>query len=852
MLVAVTAFLISATPRPCEAVEVGQIVEVRVETQALRGKQSAVTVPEGDRFEVREAQNGWLLGQFVVEGQKVLGWVRAKDVRATDQTTTTDVGRYQESAQELAQRKPELQSLGTSLAHAVSADSSLLAMVEKASPTQIDLIDLSAGDVKWQVAIPEGETVRAVQISADRQRLCALTNEHVRLWKLDEQPTEVFTAKRRDSPGGPGVTILIRGGRTAVIGHGEHDEATIWNEAGEEVVSFETWESEPLRCFLGPTGRTLVLVYGRGVQCWEEGSNPPKVIEGATILHAAASGDREHLALHTNDGVLLWQLEPLRVSDNLRASNIVDVAIPSDSSTMFTPRQEGQQIEVSRIGHDGKISHSKVLNAFRDLPVATISSGKKIAYVSENYDRNGTILVTATDDGTWQVLRLFRLTGDSAIEKPSSILLSENARTVAASWLNGRVAVWDVASNHVLWHTTFPDLAEIWLHPSGNNVLAHRQSGELVLSRPRDWAVAGTKLTFGTDEPGWRRNYTELKQLHFSRDGRQLVAVTSAHEKSVAFYNTERGTIRHANGFKANTVQFTASGDKLYMIGSYRAALCESLSGDFRPVVAGRIGSTWTPGERPVHGRLTINRKTAKVMFDPATGMAINRFATTEVNTSGLHAVSTDGSLMAFIGSNLHRHGYGIEVIDVATGKSIAAFPLEIDSYVGAKFTANSGHVLIATNDRVIKVDYRKREVTKLLAMESHAVFSFPSGGSVAAAAILGSARELGYSGNETRTVDPIRAMDASENGWIFTGHASGSVAVWDGATGERVQILANPPEPIEVLAVSEDGRWLACGPDEGGVAYLLDLRRRLPDRDAAPAAESPSVEQSTELTLSF
>ena len=39
MLVAVTAFLISATPRPCEAVEVGQIVEVRVETQALRGKQ---------------------------------------------------------------------------------------------------------------------------------------------------------------------------------------------------------------------------------------------------------------------------------------------------------------------------------------------------------------------------------------------------------------------------------------------------------------------------------------------------------------------------------------------------------------------------------------------------------------------------------------------------------------------------------------------------------------------------------------------------------------------------------------------------------------------------------------------
>jgi WD40 repeat protein len=94
--------------------------------------------------------------------------------------------------------------------------------------------------------------------------------------------------------------------------------------------------------------------------------------------------------------------------------------------------------------------------------------------------------------------------------------------------------------------------------------------------------------------------------------------------------------------------------------------------------------------------------------------------------------------------------------------------------------------------------------------------------------------------------------MDVTANGWIFTGHASGTVTIWDATTGEKESMVANPPHSIDVLSVSEDGRWLACGPRRGGVAYLLDIRRRLPHRDAIPVRTEAIDDSPRELTLSF
>ena len=849
-LTAVVLFVTPLCTGAAAAFDVGEVVVVRENTQAMRGRNTPVPIASGVRFEVRDAKNGWLLGEFEVEGQKVLGWMRNTAVESASKFASSEVIRDEDLHRQLERRKPEVESLGMALAYSVSVDRTTLAFVGKEEPARIKVVDVATGKVRQVIDIPDSKPATSVEIFNESGRLVALTETRVIAWNLDPKPQLVFSVERRDSPGGSAQTILSKNGRTAVVGHGAGDEATIWDDAGNVIATFAAREADPIRVAMGPTARAMVVFYAQGAQCWQEGEDVT-FIDGDSILDVAVTLDGQHAAIRTSSGIMVWQLEPLRVCDRLRADNIVGLHLSRNRPLMFTPRNPGGQLEVSRIGADGKITHVNTLDAFWGLPIASDLAGERVVYVSKNKDRKWTMLVTSTKDKTWQILRQFRSPDGHQIEKPNAIQISSGAKTVASSTPRGCVAVWDVESGHVLWQQTIADLTDIWLHPSGNTVLVRQGSGKLSLYRPRDWGVTATRLTFGSDADGWRKKFIDLKQLHFSRSGGQLVAVTSAKKSPVAFYSTRTGELRHSNGFKATRVEFTSNDDRLFMIGRNGAAFCDSLSGYVEKSKDYRLGASWRPGERAVSGYITENRKKSKVLFGPRSGLAISKIEPTVVSTSGLNASSQDGALQAFVGSCLHRRGYGLEVFDVVSGQTIAGFPLEIDSYVGIEFTPDSRYVLIGTSGGVVKVDYRKRESNLLLSMRRERMFRLPRGGSVAAAAILGTATQLGYSGNETRIVDRIRSMDVSANGWLFTGHDSGTVAVWDQATGERILNIANPPDPIDVLAVAQDGHWLACGPEEGGVAYLLDLRRRLPEKEAIPVEED-APEEPTELTLRF
>ena len=104
----VLAFVLSAAGAfraECRATEVGQLVAVRETTQAMRGAKTPVTIAEGTRFEVLDAKNGWVLGQFELEGQKILGWLRETHLESTDQTMTSEDARVRDFDEQLAQRR---------------------------------------------------------------------------------------------------------------------------------------------------------------------------------------------------------------------------------------------------------------------------------------------------------------------------------------------------------------------------------------------------------------------------------------------------------------------------------------------------------------------------------------------------------------------------------------------------------------------------------------------------------------------------------------------------------------------------------------------------------------------------
>jgi WD40 repeat protein len=289
-----------------------------------------------------------------------------------------------------------------------------------------------------------------------------------------------------------------------------------------------------------------------------------------------------------------------------------------------------------------------------------------------------------------------------------------------------------------------------------------------------------------------------------------------------------------------------------------------------QPLSVYRFGATFQKGERAMVGWITRNGDRKQALYDPRTGAGFSQIHPREASTNGVKATSLDGTLIAFVGRRLDGQGYALEVIEVATGDTKHAFPLDVSSYTAVRFTPDARQLLLATNRAVVRIDYRKRQFDVIAdgsrlansttkPAESSQENSRSTGGAASAAA-LGARSEVAdgtwirASGasidSGASDSDPIRSMDISRNGWMFTGHRSGIVNIWNGYTGEHIRSIHNPPDPIELLAVSPDGSKIACAPRESGIVYMLDLHRILPPQSPTPPDAEPESSEEPGLSL--
>src|SRR5262249_12375752 len=134
-------------------------------------------------------------------------------------------------------------------------------------------------------------------------------------------------------------------------------------------------------------------------------------------------------------------------------------------------------------------------------------------------------------------------------------------------------------------------------------------------------------------------------------------------------------------------------------------------------------------------------------------------------------------------------------------------------------------------------------EPKKIAGDDNHEILLFPAGGGVlgitpdAATAFTGSTSGLLQAWDSTtgkelahlqlgRSAEGIRSLAVSPDGELLAASSLASLHLWKWRT-EKTAVVISVGYPLQSLAFSPDGRFLAEGPEDRGVITVVDLRTR-------------------------
>ena len=226
---------------------------------------------------------------------------------------------------------------------------------------------------------------------------------------------------------------------------------------------------------------------------------------------------------------------------------------------------------------------------------------------------------------------------------------------------------------------------------------------------------------------------------------------------------------------------------------------------------------------------------------DAATGNPVVHLETIDIRNVGQYAISPDETKFAVVASRKDREGNAVEVYDLASQVRLAFIPLSASSFFQITFAADNNRVLVGTWDTVEVCDTAKAEVVSRMTLG----YQLPKkddgyriSGSIGTLA-MNEVRAQIADGSEGRVGSPrqlVALLAASIRNVVAVGDLNGNVGMWDLDSGEHVKnIPAEQDKPVEQLAFSPDGRWLAYFVD--GSLHLEDVSEaRVRDNETTPA----------------
>nr|QRW40691.1 hypothetical protein [bacterium] len=224
---------------------------------------------------------------------------------------------------------------------------------------------------------------------------------------------------------------------------------------------------------------------------------------------------------------------------------------------------------------------------------------------------------------------------------------------------------------------------------------------------------------------------------------------------------------------------------------------------------------------------LLADRQRRYVLRSARTGRVVARLSPEAVESIGQHAISPDGERFALLAGRIDGPGVAIELFEVVGSESTAVVPFPGETWYQVAFTPDGSRLLVGTWDTVEILDLERGEFIEPLPLAppgSGPEDARPAGGDPAAAAAIRSADRNAF-GPSGGPAGPrrLRCLAASPRGLVAVGGQSGAVGLWDLGSRKLLHLIeARPDAPVEHVAFSPDGRWLASYLE--GELHLLDV----------------------------
>jgi WD40 repeat protein/serine/threonine protein kinase len=268
-----------------------------------------------------------------------------------------------------------------------------------------------------------------------------------------------------------------------------------------------------------------------------------------------------------------------------------------------------------------------------------------------------------------------------------------------------------------------------------------------------------------------------VRQVHFSPDGRRLIAVSE--DQTVQVWDTAAGeelfTLKGYAGWTHALAAFSPDGGRVALVSPDRAVrVVDTATGKELLILKGHTGWVDRVAFSPDGRRLALGGGGWPVRFyDAGTGKELFTLKGHTGPVNGL-AFSPDGRRIVLVGV-----GRMVRVYDAGTGKELVTLKGHTGQVSGVAFSPDGGRLASASADQTVRV-WDTATGTELLTLKGHTGEFF---------------RSVAFSPDGRR---------------LASGSQDGTVRVWDAATGQETLTIKGQAGSVSRVAFSPDGRRLA------------------------------------------
>ncbi|MEZ6082095.1 MAG: WD40 repeat domain-containing protein [Pirellulaceae bacterium] len=212
-------------------------------------------------------------------------------------------------------------------------------------------------------------------------------------------------------------------------------------------------------------------------------------------------------------------------------------------------------------------------------------------------------------------------------------------------------------------------------------------------------------------------------------------------------------------------------------------------------------------------------------VIDPSMGAVLAYLKPDYVNSRGQTDISSDHRFVATLAAKREGSGYGLQVFEARSGRSVGAIPIDLDGFRSVRFIGDNSLIAVGDGRQVKIYDYRKNRVVQKLRDRPRQ--KSDSQGSYSATGVVAGGWANEVSSGVSDNIASFNQMDYNLATHRIALAGQESVGLWDAESGDCIWNMPFQGGLCTALQFSVTGGELCVGTKEGFV-YIFTLPKSL------------------------